>query len=310
MLVLKMPTALVTGINGFTGMHLVPELQRNGFVVAGIGQESSIFQDVTVLQCDLTDRKATINAVNEICPEVVIHLAGIAFAAHDDVDTLYRTNVFGTRNLLEALALSKCKPRAILLASSANIYGNAAVTPIKENTPPAPANDYAVSKLAMEYMARLWVDKLPIVIARPFNYTGRGQSLQFLLPKIVDHFKRRAVSIELGNLDVVRDFSDVRAVVRIYRMLIDAPMRGDVYNVCSGEGYSLQAVLSMMRELTGHDLAVRVNPSFVRENEIHKLIGSRKKLDGAIGRFSAPPLKKTLQWMLEANSLTVSGSTQ
>ena len=302
MLVLKMPTAHVTGINGFTGMHLVPELQRNGFAVAGIGQESSAFHEATVVQCDLTDRKSTINAINEICPEVVIHLAGIAFAAHDDVDTLYRTNVVGTRNLLEALALCKRTPRAILLASSANIYGNAAVTPIKENTPPAPANDYAVSKLAMEYMARLWVDKLPIVIARPFNYTGRGQSLQFLLPKIVDHFKRRAVSIELGNLDVVRDFSDVRAVVRTYRMLIDSPMGGNIYNVCSGEGYSLQEVISIMRDLSQHDLEILVNPVFVRENEIHKLIGSREKLDRAIGRVTAPPLEETLHWMFQADS--------
>ena len=302
MVVLKMPTALVTGVNGFTGTHMVTELKRNGFAVAGIGQESSNSQEVTVVQCDLTDRKSTINVINEICPEVVIHLAGIAFAAHDDVDTLYRTNVFGTRNLLEALAYCKRTPRAILLASSANIYGNAALTPIGERAPPAPANDYAVSKLAMEYMARLWVDKLPIVIVRPFNYTGRGQSLQFLLPKIVDHFKRRAVSIELGNLDVVRDFSDVRAVVRTYRMLIDSPMRGDVYNVCSGEGYSLQEVLSIMRELTGHDLEVRVNPAFVRENEIHKLIGSREKLDGTIGRFASPTLKETLQWMFRADS--------
>ena len=294
-----MPTALVTGINGFTGRHLVPELQQAGFSVVGIAQESSAVGDIKMVKCDLTDRQSTVDAINQLCPDVVIHLAGIAFAAHDDVEMLYRTNIVGTRNLLEALANCRDAPRAVLLASSANIYGNAAVTPITEITLPAPANDYAVSKLAMEYMAKLWLDKLPIVIARPFNYTGRGQSLQFLLPKIVDHFRRRARMIELGNLDVIRDFSDVRTVASSYRMLIESASGGDIYNVCSGVGHSLQEVLSIMRDISGHDLEVIVSPAYVRKNEIHTLIGSNAKLDAAIGRHDVIPLRQTLRWMYE-----------
>ena len=295
-----MRTALVTGINGFTGIHLVPELQRAGFAVVGIGQVPSTVAGSMIIECDLTDRKSTIEAVSQLCPDVVIHLAGIAFAAHDDVEALYATNLLGTRNLLEALTRCEQVPRSVLLASSANIYGNADVVPINEETPPAPANDYAVSKLAMEYMARLWLDKLPIIIARPFNYTGHGQSLQFLLPKIVDHFRRRAAAIELGNLNVVRDFSDVRTVVRIYRMLIQSGKRGDIFNVCSGVGHSLQDVISTMRNLSGHDLEIIVNPAFVRKNEVHKLIGSREKLQSAIGVVDAIPIEQTLRWMYEA----------
>ena len=295
-----MRTALVTGINGFTGIHLVPELQRAGFAVVGIGQAPSTVAGSMIIECDLTDRKSTIEAVSQLCPDVVIHLAGIAFAAHDDVEALYATNLLGTRNLLEALTRCEQVPRSVLLASSANIYGNADVVPINEETPPAPANDYAVSKLAMEYMARLWLDKLPIIIARPFNYTGHGQSLQFLLPKIVDHFRRRAAAIELGNLNVVRDFSDVRTVVRIYRMLIQSGKRGDIFNVCSGVGHSLQDVISTMRNLSGHDLEIIVNPAFVRKNEVHKLIGSREKLQSAIGVVDAIPIEQTLRWMYEA----------
>ena len=297
-----MPIALVTGVNGFTGIHLVPELQRAGFTVVGIGQTSSKVAGTIVIECDLTDRKSTIETVNQLCPDVVIHLAGIAFAAHDDVEALYATNILGTRNLLEALTCCERVSRSVLLASSANVYGNADVIPINEQTPPAPANDYAVSKLAMEYMARLWLDKLPIIIARPFNYTGRGQSLQFLLPKIVDHFRRRADTIELGNLNVVRDFSDVRTVVRIYRMLIQSAKRGDIYNVCSGVGHSLQDIISTMRDLSGHDLDIIVNPAFVRKNEIHKLIGSREKLQSAIGVVDAIPIEQTLRWMYEATA--------
>jgi nucleoside-diphosphate-sugar epimerase len=229
-----------------------------------------------------------------------VHLAGIAFVAHGDAEAIYRTNVVGTRNLLEALAKSGSTPRSVLLASSANIYGNAKVEPIIETTPAAPANDYAVSKLAMEYMARLWLDRLPITLVRPFNYTGVGQSLDFLLPKIVDHFKRRAPVLELGNLNVVRDFSDIRSVVKQYRLLLESGDSGGVYNICSGQGYSLLEIIIIMRDLTGHDPEIRVNPTFARPNEVQRLIGSRTKLDNTIGTTSNIPLKNTLQWMIKS----------
>ena len=296
-----MPVALITGLRGFTGRYLADELRSAGYSIVGMGQEEGTHSDAQYFRCDLNDRTEVARSVAIISPDVVVHLAAIAFAAHDNADEIYRTNIVGTRNLLEALAHCPRVPRSILLVSSANIYGNATVSPISEMTPPAPANDYAVSKLAMEYMAHLWVEKLPITVVRPFNYTGVGQSLLFLLPKIVDHFKRRAPVIELGNLDVIRDFSDVRLVVRCYRLLIEANQRGEAFNICSGVGYSLQEVISIMRKLSGHDLDVVVNPAFVRSNEVHKLIGSRAKLEAAIGRSDSIPLQDTLQWMLAAD---------
>lgn len=296
----EMPVALITGRHGFTGRYLADELRSAGYTIAGIGQIEESQSESQCFKCDLNDREAIRRVVQDISPDVVVHLAAIAFAAHDNADEIYRTNIVGTRNLLEALARCPRPPRSVLLASSANIYGNAAVSPIDEMTPPAPANDYAVSKFAMEQMARLWNDKLPITIIRPFNYTGAGQSLQFLLPKIVDHFKRRAPVIELGNLDVIRDFSDVRTVVVCYRLLIEAAQHGDVFNICSGIGHSLEEVISIMRKLSGHDLNVVVNPAFVRSNEVHKLIGSCAKLEAAIGRLDSIPLHDTLQWMLGA----------
>jgi nucleoside-diphosphate-sugar epimerase len=240
--------------------------------------------------------------IAQVRPDHVVHLAGIAFVAHGDADAIYRTNVVGTRNLLEALSQSTHKPRSVLLASSANVYGNATVEPIVESTVAAPANDYAVSKLAMEYMAKLWADRLPITIVRPFNYTGVGQSLNFLLPKIVDHFKRRAPVLELGNLDVVRDFSDVRSVVTSYQRLLEANTAGETFNVCSGVGHSLQEILQIMRDITGHYPEIRVNPAFVRSNEVHRLIGSRAKLEAVIGPVPAIPLHDTLKWMLDGDN--------
>ena len=142
---------------------------------------------------NLCDRAELGRAVAEIKPDVVAHLAAISFVAHGDVEAIYRTNVVGTRNLLEALAGLEKRPSAVLLASSANIYGNAAVEVIDESVQPSPANDYAVSKLAMEYMARLWMDRLPIIMTRPFNYSGVGQAPQFLLPKICLLYTSRCV---------------------------------------------------------------------------------------------------------------------
>ncbi|WET42748.1 GDP-mannose 4,6-dehydratase [Citrobacter enshiensis] len=132
-----------------------------------------------------------------------------------------------------------------MLASSANVYGNGTAGKLSESTVVNPANDYAVSKLAMEYMSHLWMDKLPIFITRPFNYTGVGQTDNFLLPKIVKHFKAKSPTIELGNIDVWRDFTDVRALSKAYVKLLHAKPFGEVINICSGRTYSLRKVIEL-----------------------------------------------------------------
>jgi nucleoside-diphosphate-sugar epimerase len=152
----------------------------------------------------------------------------------------------------------------------------------------------------MEYLARLWLDRLPIVIARPFNYTGAGQSLDFLLPKIVSHFQAGAKVIELGNTDVARDFSDVRNVATAYRRLLEVSPAGEVFNICSGVAYRLDEVLKMMARIAGYEIEVRVNPAFVRANEIKQLLGSPGKLERTIGPLPVIPLEETLRWMYAA----------
>lgn len=291
-----MSIALVTGIAGFTGRYMAEALRREGYQVVGITQGES-HPESDIFQCDLMDRTRLASVVKKIEPDYVVHLAAIAAVGHGDAEAIYRTNIVGTRNLLEALANSSKPPSAVLLASSANIYGNSLAEPINELAIPLPENDYAVSKLGMEYMARLWGNRLPITIVRPFNYTGVGQSLNFLLPKIVDHFKRRALKIELGNLDVARDFSDVRMVVAAYCKLLKCASAGEVFNVCSGHAYTLQEVLMMMSKIGGYEIEVHVSPNFVRDNEIKRLRGSNAKLIAAIGEIKSIPLDQTLQWM-------------
>ncbi|MEK6318787.1 MAG: NAD-dependent epimerase/dehydratase family protein [Burkholderia gladioli] len=294
-----MTKIVITGIGGFTGRHLARELVGRGFEVHGLVHRLATGFECPVHVCDLLDRDALVALLNELKPEVVIHLAAIAFVAHGDVDAVYRTNILGTRNLLDAVTASGCVPRAVLVASSANVYGNADREVIDESVLPQPANDYAISKLAAENVARLWSDKLPITIVRPFNYTGVGQPENYLLPKIVRNFRNRLPVLELGNLDVVRDFSDVRMVVRAYARLADADIPGRTFNVCSGQGYSLQDVISIMSELTGHAPEIRVNPAFVRDNEVRRLIGDNRRLVSAIGALDIVPLRDTLAWMLE-----------
>lgn len=286
------PTALLTGAEGFTGRYVRASLERAGYRVkawshAGDGGGEAV---------NLLDREATLAAALNAQPDVVIHLAAISFVAHGDVDEIYRVNVVGTRNLLEGLAAIERKPRRVLLASSANVYGNAGGT-VDEQVAPAPQNDYAVSKLAMELMANLWRPQLPITVTRPFNYTGVGQSEKFLIPKIVSHFKRKADRIELGNLDVSRDFYDVRGVAEIYTRLIEAPAADDVFNVCSGQEYSLREVIALMESISGHRMDVVVNPAFVRANEVKRLRGDAGRLTRTIGPLPQIALRDTLEWM-------------
>jgi nucleoside-diphosphate-sugar epimerase len=245
--------------------------------------------------------------INTVKPRHVIHLAAVSFVAHDDVEDIYRTNIVGTRNLLSALASSNVASSigAVLLVSSANIYGNAKAEMLDEQHPPCPANDYAVSKLAMEHMAALWADRLPITLVRPFNYTGVGQSRQFLIPKIIDAFARRVPMLELGNLDVFRDISDVRDVVEAYvRLLAISPCQ--ILNVCSEQVYSLRNILELTNTLTGHSLDVQINPQFVRANEIHLLRGSSAQLRKLMSDWQPRPLLDTLNWMLANAAQTIS----
>lgn len=293
--------ALVTGANGFTGRYLAQELQQHGWEVWGLGQTPASAPQTGLhhyVQADLGDYAQLQAAVHQAAPHAVFHLAAIAFVGHGSPVDFYRVNVGGSRNLLQALASLPTVPQSVLLASSANVYGNAAEGQLTETTLMRPANDYAVSKAAMEMMASLWMDKLPLVLARPFNYTGVGQSADFLIPKIVSHFRSKAPLIELGNLHVWRDFSDVRDVVRAYRLLAEKQVAGTVVNVGSQALYSLQDVLDMCTRLTNHQLEVRVNPAFVRANEVKTLCADTARLESLIAARTLTPLEQTLQWML------------
>jgi nucleoside-diphosphate-sugar epimerase len=278
---------LLTGAAGFTGLFFKSAAEAAG-------------HQVVALQANLTDKAAVAADVLQAAPDAVVHLAAISFVGHADDTAFYGVNVVGTMNLLAGLAALPVKPHKVLLASSANIYGNSDASPITELQPAAPVNHYAMSKLAMEHMAWTYLERLPIVITRPFNYTGPGQAPQFLIPKLVSHFVRRAPAIELGNLHVEREFNDVRMVCDAYLALLGNGVAGEAYNVCSGQPYTLQHVIGLLTEITDHEMEVRVNPAFVRSNEVHRLCGSPDKLLACTGSLNQYALEATLLNMMES----------
>jgi GDP-6-deoxy-D-talose 4-dehydrogenase len=283
---------LLTGGSGFTGRYVAEALAAAGYVV--------IDAEGGGPQFDLT-QPATVRAVvDEARPDYAIHLAALSFVGHSDATSFYAVNTVGTTNLLEALLPQAERLERVVVASSANIYGNATVEPITEDTLPAPVNHYAASKLAMETMVRSYADRLPVVMTRPFNYTGVGQAGHFLVPKLVTHFAEQRAYIELGNLEVVRDFSDVRTVAEGYVRLLVASVPGGVTNLCSGIGRSLRWILDELQALSGHQIEVRVNPDFVRPSEVRRLVGSDRRMVSALGELPHREFRATLQWMLEA----------
>ena len=288
---MKTPKLLITGAKGFTGIYLADAAQKAGYEVVAL---SSNLNDVENLEKEVV-------AAN---PDFVAHLAGISFVASKDHEAFYRVHALGTSNLLQALTKLSSTPKKILLASSATVYGNSANALSDEDQALSPIDHYATSKVAMEEMAKTFFNRLPIVIARPFNYTGPGQKGNFLIPKLVDHFAKRTPFIELGNLNIEREFNDVHMICDAYLHLIELGNSNEIYNVCSGQARSLQFVMDTLKNITGHNIDIRINPDFVRASEVHRMVGNPDKLKHLLTsngiKLSVPALEDTFKQMLDA----------
>jgi len=289
---------LITGIEGFTGKHLSRILEQKGAEVWGTSLHSSRER---VLCCDICDRACVEEVVAKVNPHYVFHLAGKAFTASRNSEAFYSVNVFGTENLLTALRKYGQALQKILVTSSATVYGPQNSFILDETMCPAPVQHYGYSKYIMEKICTTLFNELPLVVVRPFNYTGPGQDECFVVPKIVGHFRRRASVIELGNLDVYREFNDVRYVIECYLRLMASDVSATIVNVASQKPVALSEILEILTRLTDHHIEVRTNPSFVRKNEIHSLCGSVDKLATLISLPKTFSLEETLKWMLTAN---------
>ena len=292
---LNLPTILITGARGFTGLYLKDAAQKSGLKAVEL---TSNLNDVEGLEKEVLAAK----------PDYVAHLAGISFVASKDHEAFYRVHALGTSNLLQALTKLQNAPKKILLASSATVYGNSDNRLSVEDQALSPIDHYATSKVAMEEMAKTFFNRLPIVIARPFNYTGVGQKGNFLIPKLINHFANKMPYIELGNLNIEREFNDVHMICDAYLQLLDLGKPNEIYNVCSGQSRSLQLVLDTLKQITGHNIEIRVNPDFVRTSEVHRMVGNPDKLKHLLAlkglSLKIPPLENTFKQMLSAASTT------
>jgi len=291
-----MKKVLITGIDSFTGKHLSASLLDIGYDVYGT---SLLESGDKKYQCDITKKEDVFDVIKATQPDFFIHLCGISFAAHQNSEDFYKVNTIGTLNILDAFLELDLALEKIILASSAAVYGNQGREVLDESLCPQPANHYGASKYAMESLAKNYFDKLPILITRPFNYTGVGQAENFLIPKIVKAFKEKKDVLELGNLHVSREFNDIGFVCEAYARLLTCKERGAVVNIASNRGIKLLDVVATMNKIAGYEIEVKVNPAFVRKDEIKNLTGSNKKLIDCIGKIEQKRLEETLRDMYE-----------
>ena len=277
----------VIGANSFTATYLLPMLQRAGYLV-----------DTRTV--DITSATEVEEAVLSICPDYIINLAAISFVPAGQNASVYAVNTFGPQYILDACLKLEKPPQKIILASSASVYGVQAEDKIIEECQPNPVDHYGCSKWAMEQIARTYRDRLNILITRPFNYTGPGQNEKFLIPKIVQHFKDKAATLSLGNLDVARDFSNVRWIARAYVELLSLEDNAvGVVNLCSGAMTSIDGVIEILHKLTGVLLDVESSAGLVRSSDILRQCGSNERLYRMLPLLESPvDIVQTLQQML------------
>lgn len=285
--------SLITGGRGFVGRWLTEHLQSLGDEVFVIDHE-----------VDVTDPPALLAAVHDAEPDAIYHLAALTHVGQswDEPLRVLEVNVIGTGALLAAARECGTDPR-VLVTSSAEVYG--AVTdpeclPLTETSPTAPLSPYAASKLAAEALvaqARLGHGQR-VVTVRPFNHIGPGQSAHFavaaLAKRIVDAERSGAAAIPVGNLSARRDFTDVRDVVRAYRLLLEADQPAEMYNVCTGHDVSIREIAEDLLRLAGTSLELETDPALVRPVEVPVLRGDPGRLVETTGWKPEVTLEETL----------------
>ncbi|HVA08918.1 MAG TPA: GDP-mannose 4,6-dehydratase [Acidimicrobiales bacterium] len=284
--------ALITGGKGFVGQWLATHLKDCGDEVVVIDVET-----------DVADGAALRKVVAEARPEAIYHLAAMTHVGEswENPSEVLRVNVLGTAELLAAARTLNPSP-TVLVVSSAEVYGIVSPEdmPISEVTPTAPATPYAASKLAAESFAlQAWRGyRQPVLVVRPFNHIGPGQSPNFAVPalakRIVEAKKSGASTLRVGTMTTRRDFTDVRDVVVAYRLLVQHGSPGTVYNVCSGRDVAISQIAEDLLRLAGADLELVTDPTLVRPVDVPVLRGDAGLLTSVTGWTPAIPLAATL----------------
>jgi GDP-4-dehydro-6-deoxy-D-mannose reductase len=299
---------LVTGASGFAGQFLICHLLAEGHEVVGTVHYASkeLPKGCRPIPLNITDREAVRRTIAETSPDEIYHLAGVTRPASGAVEEFYEVNFRGALNLLAAVR-EEAPEANVLLVGSAYAYGRF-VHPVTETHPLNPVNHYGVSKAAADMLGYSYaVGGLRVVRARPFNHSGPGQSPDFLLPTLIEQFAeiqggRREPIIYLGNLSSVRDLSDVRDVVRAYRLILRYGRPGEAYNVGSGRGVPVRELFELVRREVGVEARLSVERSRVRATDIPYLVADVGKARKELGWTAKIPLEQTVREMLETAS--------
>lgn len=289
---------LVTGLNGFVGKHLQLRLQQADAAWEVIAPPENY---------DLT-RPETLAAWCASRPDAVLHLAGQTFVPDSfrDPQRTFEINLVGTLNILQALKAGGFAG-TFLYVSSGDIYGQVEERhlPIREELLPRPRSPYAVSKFSAENLCLQWSYAEPwrILVARPFNHIGPGQSESFVLPGVAKQLVqiacgRQPPRVQVGDVEVTRDFLDVRDVIDAYLALLEHGRTGEVYNVCSGRELSIQSLIMQLANLAGVEVQLAQDPKRFRPSEQRRVIGSAEKLRAETNWKPRISLTETLQSVL------------
>ncbi len=294
--------ALVTGASGFVGRHLVRHLQAAGDEVVACDRAGDDGHIV-----DITDASATAAVIAEVRPDVIYHLAGWADVGGSwkaPVEA-FRANAEGTLNVLSAA--TDVGVERVLSVSSADVYGAVAEEelPLTEDAPLRPASPYAASKVAADFLAlQAFLGRgLPVLRVRAFNHLGPGQTDRFVAAALASRIARNELDgtdvVTIGNLSARRDFTDVRDVVRAYRLLVEHGTPGEVYNVCRGVDVAVQDLADQLLALARAPMRFIPDPELLRPVDVPVLRGSHDRLTAATGWEPEIPLDRTLADLLD-----------
>jgi len=299
---------LVTGATGFVGPHLLAHLRECGDDVVAAGDASGVF--------DITNRGAVHDALDAHRPEIVYHLAAWSDVAASwrDPTACLRVNVEGTANVLDAARAAGV--RRVVAVGSSEEYGkiDAGTSRLREDAPLRPMTPYGASKVAASFLAlQAWLGAgLETIRVRAFSHTGPGQSDRFVVPalarRIVVAERDATRTIPIGAREPVRDLSDVRDVVRAYRLLAERGAPGEAYNVCSGTGVSIGEIADRLVASAGGRVEFEVDPELVRPIEVPRLVGDPGHLIAATGWAPRFTLDETLDAVLADARTRAQGS--
>ena len=316
---------LITGISGFVGSHLAEYCLKQGDEVHGtilshhLGDELKRLEDVKdkikLHECNLMNRSAVFKVLNEVEPDVIFHLAAHSFVPFSwkEPQEALQNNIISELNIFETIRDIGIDP-VIQIAGSSEEYGlvHPDECPIKETNPLRPMSPYAVSKIGQEYLAKQYHQsyELKTIITRAFNHEGPRRGQDF----VTSNFAKQIAEIEkknnfiskncleeeemkVGNLEAVRDFTDVRDMIRAYYLAVtsDKIKYGEEYNVCSGVGITIKEMLNILLTLTGEDIILIQDKDRMRPSDVQRLIGDYSKFNEATGWKPEIKLSQTLQ---------------